>query len=141
MANGDGQRGKVGSLAAAGCGFGFALLQGICNVYVVISGVRLVLGLGALSLATGVGATLVWFHSILWLRVTLTIAAVAGAVLALLSLRRVQSLRRSAAGAWRRRMPSARELRRERVQAAVAWLTLGMVLLEEAVHWHLDHSL
>ena len=121
-------------------GIFFAVLQSACSAFVALSGVRLLIGVGAFAFAAGAlrFADRVHLDAI---RIPMMFLALLGSVLNLLALRRVWSLRRRAASAWRQR-PVAREKKRaERLQFLISVLTILIVVAETAAHYHIFHHL
>jgi hypothetical protein len=121
-------------------GIFFAVLQSACSAFVALSGVRLLIGVGAFAFAAGAlrFADRVHLDAI---RIPMMFLALLGSALNLLALRRVWSLRRRTASAWRQR-PVAREKKRaERLQFLIAVLTILILVAETAAHYHLFHHL
>ena len=114
---------------AGSVGFVFALLQSLCTAVFAISGIRVAIGLTALAGATGVFAPLRVFHQDA-IRIPMLAIGTLLAIVNLAVLFRVWSLRRRASGNWRRRTLSTKERRSERLQLALAILTLVLVGLE-----------
>jgi hypothetical protein len=111
----------------------FALLQSLCTAVLTISGIRVAIGLTALAAASGIYAPATGFHQDAIRVPMLTIAAV-GAVLNLAVLAWIWHLRARPSAQWRRREISPRERRSERLQVAMAILTLVLVGLETWTH-------
>jgi hypothetical protein len=119
--------------AAGAAGFVFALLQSLCTAVLAISGIRVAIGLTALAAASGIYAPARGFHQDA-IRIPMLAVGALGAVVNLAVLFRVWSLRRRASGSWRRRTISSKERRSERLQLALAILTLVLVGLEVWTH-------
>ena len=119
-------------------GIFFAILQSACSTFIALSGIRFLIGVGAFAFATGAlrFADRVHLDAI---RIPMMSLAVLGSLLNLLALRRVSSLRRRAASAWRQRPVPNQKKRAERVQFAISVLTLLIVATETAAHYHLFH--
>ena len=111
----------------------FAMLQSICTFFAALDGLRTVVGVGALVLADSTAKIIDGFH-VDWLRVPMLSVAVAGSLLNLLVLWQVRRLRNNPAARWRLRPVSARKLRMEWAQIALAALTLVLVAFEEWQH-------
>jgi len=121
-------------------GVGFAILQSACSAFIALSGVRLLVGAGAGALALAAGA--LRFADRVHLdviRIPMMLVALAGSTVNLLALRRVRSLRRRSASAWRQRTIPEEKIRSERVQFAVSVVTLLILAAETAAHHHLFH--
>ena len=119
-----------------------AILQNLCAAVLAISGIRLAIGLTAFALAgTIYYAPLRWFHQDS-IRIPMLALATVGAVadLAMLAWRR--HLRAQPSAQWRKREKGSKEKRSERLQLALAVLTLLLVGLETGMHLaiHRPHS-
>lgn len=110
-----------------------ALMQSICTAVFTISGVRLAIGLTAFALAGSVAAPIHWFHQDA-IRIPMLVLAAVGAVADLLVLAWMRHLRAQPAAQWRRREQRGKEKRSQRLQVAVAILTLLLVGLETWTH-------
>lgn len=119
--------------AAGFTGFMFALLQSFCTAVFAISGLRVAIGLTGLAVAGGIFAPIRGFHQDA-IRIPMLVIGAVSAIVNLAVLLRVWSLRRRASGSWRRRTISAKERRSERLQVALAILTLVLVGLEVWTH-------
>ena len=115
-----------------------ALMQSICTAVFTISGVRLAIGLTAFAMAGSVAAPIHWFHQDA-IRVPMLVLATVGAIADLLILAWMHHLRAQPAAQWRRREQSSKEKRSQRLQVAVAILTLFLVGLETWTHIILSH--
>jgi hypothetical protein len=113
----------------------FAVLQSICTFFAALDGLRTVVGISALVLADSTTKLIDSFH-VDWLRVPMLSIAVAGSLLNLLVLWQVRRLRNNPAARWRQQPASARKLRMEWAQIALAALTLVLVAVEEYQHLH-----
>jgi hypothetical protein len=118
---------------AGATGFVFALLQSICTAVLAVSGVRVAIGLTALAAASGIYAPAKGFHQDA-IRIPMLILGTFGALINLAVLARVWTLRARASANWRRRSIPRKELRSERLQLALAILTLVLVGLETWTH-------
>lgn len=110
-----------------------ALLQSACTAVLALSGIRVLIGLGALAAASGTYAPARGFHADA-IRIPMLVLATIGAVVNLFVLFRVWGLRSRASGNWRRREVTAKEKRSERLQFALAVITLLLVGLEVWTH-------
>jgi hypothetical protein len=122
-----------GVRAAGVAGFVFALLQSICTAVLAISGIRVAIGLTALAAASGIYAPAEGFHQDA-IRIPMLALGAVGAIVNLAVLFRVWSLRARASAHWRRRTLSKKERRSERLQLALAIVTLVLVGLEFWTH-------
>jgi hypothetical protein len=119
-------------------GFMFALLQSVCTFFTALDGLRLLIGAGALAAVIQAGAFWDHFHAN-WIRVPMVVLAFVGSLLNLLILRRIWRLRNHPAAHWRRVPVSPRKIRMERVQFALAVITLALVSIEEVTHFRTFH--
>lgn len=111
----------------------FVLLQSACTAVMAISGVRLVIGLGALAAASGLGRPAVGFHQDV-IRIPMMVIAVLGSAINLYVIRRIRSLRSRPAAQWRVTPPTTRQIRLERLQIVLAVVTLLLVVAEGIAH-------
>jgi hypothetical protein len=119
-------------------GICFAVLQSACSAFIALSGVRLLVGVGAFAFAAGAlrFADRVHFDGI---RIPMMFLALTGSVLNLLALRRVWSLRRRSSSVWRQRPVPREKKRSEYLQFAISFLTILILAAETAAHYHLFH--
>lgn len=118
----------------------FAILQSACSAFIALSGVRILIGVGAFAFAAGALRFADKIH-LDAIRIPMMFLAVLGSLLNLLALRRVWSLRTRAASAWRRRPIPKQKQRAERLQLGISLLTLLLVAAETAAHYHLFRHL
>ena len=121
-------------------GIAFAILQSACSAFIALSGIRLLVGVGALAFATGALRLADRVHMDA-IRIPMMFLALLGSVLNLLALRRVWTLRRRTASAWRQRPVPKEKKRAEHLQFAISILTILIVAAETAAHYHLFHHL
>ncbi len=114
-------------------GFVFILLQSACTAVMAISGVRVVIGLGALAAAAGLHRPASGFHADA-IRIPMMIFAVLGSIVNLYVLWRIRSLRARPSSQWRARPVTPGQKRSEFFQIGLAVLTLLLVLAEWATH-------
>lgn len=112
---------------------GFILLQSACTAIMAVSGLRLLVGLGALAAASGVSGVAGGFHRDA-VRIPMMVAATAGSLFNLYILWRVRSLRSRPSSQWRRERVSQSRITSERVQIACAVATLVLVAAELVSH-------
>jgi len=112
----------------------FIVLQSACTVVMALSGLRMAIGLGALAAAAvGAKGPATGLHQDA-IRIPMMALAVLGACMSLYMIWRVRSLRKRASSHWRRLPVSPRRLWGERVQLALAVVTLILVLAEFLSH-------
>ena len=100
---------------------------------IAISGIRVVIGLGALAAAAGVDAPARGFHSDA-IRIPMMVLALAGACINLYVIGRIRRLRARPASQWRQEEVPPNKLRSERLQIALAVMTLLLLLAEAVTH-------
>ena len=127
------ERTRQSGLLIASSSLLFAILQSICTFFAAVDGLRTVIGISSLVLADSAGKIIDSFH-VDWLRVPMIWIAVLGSLLNLLVLWQIRRLRKSPAASWRQKPVSRGKLRIERLQAAMAILTLLLVAIEERQH-------
>jgi len=116
--------------------FFFAVLQSVCSAFIALSGVRLLIGVGAFAAATGVLKVADRMH-VDAIRIPMMLLALAGSVLNLVVLWRVWSLRKRPASAWRQLPLSKQKRTSEFFQFSLSALTLLLLAAEVAAHHHL----
>jgi hypothetical protein len=121
-----------GMRIVSGASVAMALLQSLCTAILTINGIRVAIGIGALA-AGSIAAPLLSFHRDA-IRIPMLALAVIGAVINLAVLFWIWHLRAQPASQWRRREPSPKERRSERLQVALSLLTLVLVVLELWTH-------
>ena len=122
---------KLGALS--GASLVFALLQSLCTAVLTISGIRVAIGLSALAAAGGIYAPAQGWHQDA-IRIPMLIIATLGAVVNLAVLAWMRHLRSRPSAQWRRREPTEKEKRSERLQMLLAVVTLVLVALETWTH-------
>jgi len=110
-----------------------AALQSVCTAVLTISGIRLAIGLTAFALAGSVYAPVRWFHQDA-IRIPMLTLAVVGAIVDLAVLAWIRHLRSQPSAQWRRKQQSRKDKRSQRLQVALAILTLLLVGLETWNH-------
>lgn len=117
----------------------FALLQSACTAFIALNGVRVLIGVGSLAVATGVVHFLDSVHADK-IRIPMMIVALAGSLLNLAVLWQARRLRRRPAAQWRVRPLSPSKRRSERLQLGLSFLTLLLLAVEEYAHVALHHG-
>ena len=118
--------------------FVFALVQSACTAVFAISGVRVLIGLGALAAAAGSNAPASGFHQDA-IRIPMMALALVGALVNLYVLWRQWSLRRRPASQWRLQPLTKKEKRSRWFQFVLAIVTLVLLALEWWIHSMLHH--
>ena len=113
--------------------FLFILLQSACTVVMAVSGLRLMIGVGAFAAASGLKIFDGPFH-VDAIRIPMMTVAVGGSAINLYVIWRMRSLRARSASQWRVRPATPRQKRAESIQIALAVLTLLLVAAELVTH-------
>jgi hypothetical protein len=111
----------------------FILLQSACTAVMAISGVRVVIGLGALAAAAGLNRPATGFHADA-IRIPMMAIALIGSFINLYVIWRIRSLRSRPSSQWRTTPATAKQKRSEAIQIALAVITLGLVAAEWITH-------
>jgi hypothetical protein len=119
--------------ALGGVSFAVALLQSLCTAVLAVSGIRVAIGLTALAAASGIYAPARGFHQDA-IRIPMLIFAAVGAVVNLAVLAWIAHLRAQPSAQWRKREVSPKQKRSERLQVALAIVTLVLIGLETWTH-------
>jgi hypothetical protein len=114
-----------------------ALLQSLCTAVLTINGIRVAIGLAALA-AGSIWAPVQAFHRDA-IRIPMLALATLGAVTNLAVLAWMWRLRARPEAQWRRREITKKQRRSERLQVAMAVLTLALVGLETWNHAMMTH--
>ena len=120
--------------------FLFVLLQSACSAVIALSGLRLLIGVGSLAAAGSMTHILEAIHGD-WLRIPMTLIALAGTSINLYVIWRVRSLRARSASAWRMAPLDPKTKRSESLQLWISFLTLLLLGLEWIAHVRLFGSL
>lgn len=115
-----------------------AVLQSLCTAVVTISGIRVLIGLGALA-AGSIAAPLLTFHQDA-IRIPMLILAVVGSVVNLAVLAWIWHLRSRPEAKWRQKPVEPAQRRSERLQVAMALITLALVGIEVWAHGVVHHK-
>lgn len=118
----------------------FILLQSACTAFMALSGLRLLIGIGALAAGT-IGLRLLDSIHGEVIRIPMEIFAVAGSVINLYAIWRVRSLRARPSSQWRVAPMSVGKRRAESIQIALAVFTLLLVAIEWTFHIYLHRSI
>jgi hypothetical protein len=116
----------------SGTSMAMALLQSVCTAVLTVNSIRVGIGVAALA-AGSIAGPLIPLHKDS-IRIPMLAIAVVGALLNFVVLAWVRRLRNRPEAQWRRRELTKRERRSERLQVAMAVLTLILVGLEVWTH-------
>lgn len=126
------------NVVVAWSSFLFVLLQSVCTFFTALDGLRVLIGVGALTSIVGAGKFWDKFHTD-WIRVPMVGFALAGALLNLIVLMHVRYLRNRPASQWRQKPLTRGKIQKERVQLVLSLVTLVLVLVEEITHLRTFH--
>ena len=111
----------------------FAILQSACTAVIALSGVRVAIGLSALTAAAGIHAPAKGFHQDA-IRVPMMVLALFGALINLFVVWKIRNLRGKPASQWRQQPVTKKKLNSERLQIALSILTLFLLAAEWITH-------
>ncbi|MGB7438639.1 MAG: hypothetical protein WBR26_27590 [Candidatus Acidiferrum sp.] len=114
-----------------------AFLQSVCSTFLALHGIRLLLGIGAVVLASSAWHVAERLHTNA-IRIPMVLIALIGALLNLAVLWQVRRLRRRSASAWRQAPVTAAKRRSEPLQFALSLVTLLLLLVEELAHYKIN---
>lgn len=117
-----------------------ALVQSVCGAFLALHGIRLLVGIGAVVLASATWKVAERLH-VDALRIPMMVVAFLGAVINLAALWQVRRLRRRPASAWRQQPVTSSKRRSERLQLALSVLTLALLFTEVVAHYKLKGTL
>jgi hypothetical protein len=118
--------------------FFFILLQSACTAVMAISGVRVIIGLGALAAAAGLNRPATGFHADA-IRIPMMVIALVGSFINLYVIWRIRSLRSRPSSQWRTVPATPKQKRAETFQIVLAMITLALVLSEWITHRIIHH--
>ncbi len=117
-------------------GLFLAFLQSVCSTFIALHGVRLLVGIGAVVLASSAWNLAERLH-VDAIRIPMVLIALIGALLNLLALWQVRRLRVRSSSAWRQQPLTPDKRRSAALQLSLSLLTLVLLLAEEAAHFKL----
>jgi hypothetical protein len=109
-----------------------AVLQSLCTAIIAVNGIRVLIGVGALA-ASSIAAPLLQFHQDA-IRIPMLVLAVVGSLVNLAVLAWIWHLRAKPEAKWRQREIAPEQKRSERLQVAMALITLVLVGVEMWAH-------
>jgi hypothetical protein len=130
---GEPKHGEGRGLAVGLTSLFFILLQSACTALMAISGLRLLIGVGALAAATAGMKFLDALHGSA-IRIPMEIVAVAASGVNLYAVWRIRRLRAQPSSQWRMRPTTPKKLRSESWQIGLAVLTLLLIAAEWGFH-------
>lgn len=115
----------------------FIVLQSACSVAMAISGIRVLIGLGALAAVTaGAQVPPGGLHRDA-IRIPMMIVAVVGSLINLYVIWRIRSLRKRPSAQWRQQVIPRKKIWSENAQVAMAVVTLVLVAAELFSHLYI----
>jgi hypothetical protein len=121
-------------------GFFLAFVQSVCSTFIALHGIRFLVGIGALVLASSAWHVVESLH-VNAIRIPMMLIALVAALLNLAALWQVRRLRRRSASAWRRQPLTPARWRSEMLQLVLSLLTLVLLLGEWIAHFKLKGTL
>lgn len=121
-------------------GLFLAFIQSVCSAFIVFHGIRLLIGIGAVVLASATWKVAERLH-VDAIRIPMMVAAFLGAVFNLAVLWQVRRLRNRSASAWRQQPLTPGKRRSENLQFALSVLTLVLLFTEVVAHYKLKGAL
>jgi heme/copper-type cytochrome/quinol oxidase subunit 2 len=117
-----------------------AFLQSVCSTFIALHGVRLLVGIGAVVLASTTWSIAERLH-VDAIRIPMMLVALVGALLNLFAVWQVRRLRNRSASAWRQQPLTPGKRRSETLQLALSLLTLVLLFAEEVAHFKLKGTM
>jgi len=109
------------------------VLQSLCTAVMALSGLRVLIGVVALTAAAGLDKVAGGFHTDV-IRIPMMVLALGGAAVNLFIVARVRRLRARPESQWRAQAVSAKQVRAETIQIVLAVLTVLLVIAEFWTH-------
>ena len=116
--------------------FLLAFIQSVCSAFLALHGVRFLVGIGAVVLASSAWHLAERLH-VNSIRVPMMLIALVGALLNLAALWQVRRLRARPASAWRQQPLTPNKRRSEALQLALSGVTLVLLAVEWIAHYKL----
>jgi hypothetical protein len=117
--------------------FVFVVLQSACSAAMAISGIRVLIGLGALAAVTAGAQVPPGGHHRDAIRIPMMIVAVVGSLINLYVIWRIRSLRKRPSAQWRQQIIPRKKIWSENGQVAMAVVTLVLVAAELLSHQYI----
>jgi len=117
-----------------------AFLQSVCSGFIALHGIRFLVSIGAVVLASSTWALAEHLHADA-IRIPMMLIALVAALVNLIALWQVRRLRHRSASAWRQQPLTLDKKRSEGVQFTLSILTLVLLVAEWAAHLKLKGTL
>jgi len=121
-------------------GLFLAFIQSVCSAFIALHGIRFLIGIGAVVLASSAWHLAEQLH-VNAIRVPMMLIALTAALLNLAALWQVRRLRARPASAWRQQPLIAAKRRNEALQLVLSLATLVLLAAEWVAHFHLKGTL
>lgn len=121
-------------------GFFLAFIQSVCSAFLALHGLRFLIGIGAVVLASSAWHLAERLH-VNAIRVPMMLIALVASLLNLAALWQVRRLRARPAAAWRQQPVTPVKRRSEMVQLILSLATLVLLAAEWIAHFHLKGTL
>lgn len=121
-------------------GFFLAFIQSVCSAFLALHGLRFLIGMGAVVLASSAWKLAEQLH-VNAIRVPMMLVALAASVVNLAALWQVRRLRARPAGAWRQQPITPGKRRSEALQLVLSVATLLLLGAEWIAHFRLKGTL
>ena len=121
-------------------GFFLAFKHSVCSAFIALHGIRFLVGVGAVVLASSTWALAERLHMDA-IRIPMMLIALVAAIVNLIALWQVRRLRRRSASSWRQQPLTATKKRSEILQFVLSVLTIVLLVAEWAAHFKLKGTL
>ena len=121
-------------------GLFLAFSQSVCSAFIALHGVRFLVGIGAVFLASSTWALAERLH-VNAIRIPMMLLALLAALANLVALLQVRRLRNRRGSAWRQKPLTPAKKRSETLQLVLSVLTLVLLMAEWAAHFKLKGTL
>jgi hypothetical protein len=121
-------------------GLFLAFIQSVCSTFIAFHGIRLLVGIGAVVLASATWKVAERLH-VDAIRIPMMLVAFLGAAINLAVLWQARRLRNRSASAWRQQPLTPGKRRSEILQLALSVLTLVLLFTEVVAHYKLKGAL
>ena len=121
-------------------GFVLAFLQSVCSTFIALHGIRFLIGIGAVVLASSAWHLAERLH-VNAIRVPMMLVALVASLLNLAALWQVRRLRARPSAAWRQQPLTPAKRRSELLQLILCVATLVLLAAEWIAHYHLKGTL
>jgi len=121
-------------------GFLLAFLQSVCSAFIALHGIRFLVGIGAVVLASSTFALAERLH-VDAIRIPMMLIAFVAAIVNLIALWQVRRLRHRSSSAWRQQPLTPAKKRSETLQLVLSVLTIALLVAEWAAHFKLKGTL